>query len=326
MDTIKWGILATGRIATKFTEDLRLVPDAKAIAVASRTFAAAERFARANGIKRAYGSWQALADDPDIDIVYVATPHIAHHEAAKLMLQHGKAVLCEKPVTISAAEAQDLVDTARANRVFFAEALWTRTLPAIRRMMELIESGAIGTVGMVNADFSRKTDVAPEHRLRDPFLGGGALLDLGVYPIGFAQMVLGDPITVAAASRLMPEGADETTGLLMSYAGGGIATATCSLGVDGTTTALVAGSEGQIELPAGFHHPGSFTLRRNGDSKTETLAYDGNGLRFQAIEAGRCLREGQTESPLLPLDDTVSVMRTMDAARAQIGVRYPSEG
>jgi predicted dehydrogenase len=325
MKTIRWGILATGGIASRFTEDLALLPDARAVAVGSRTVEAASRFAAAHGIDRSYGSWLELAEDPDVDIVYVATPHTAHHEAAKLMLTHGKAVLCEKPVTINATQAQDLVDTARANGVFFAEAFWTRTIPAIRRMVELIEDGAIGEVGMVAADFSRRTDVEPEHRLRDPGLGGGALLDLGVYPIGFAQLILGDPAGVHAVAKRSPEGVDQTTGVLLSYASGAMATATCSLALHGPTTASVSGTKGRIDLPPGFHNPTTLTVHRDGTTEQETFAYDGNGLRIQAIEAGRCLREGLTESSLLPLNDTLSVMRTMDRAREQLGITYPGE-
>jgi predicted dehydrogenase len=325
MRTIRWGVLATGGIASRFAEDLRLVPDARAVAVASRTPEAAARFAQTHGIDRTYGSWQALAEDPEVDIVYVGTPHVAHHQAAKLMLTHGKAVLCEKPVTINADQAHDLVDTARANNVFFAEALWTRTIPAVLRMMELIKDGAIGEVGMVTADFSRHTDVEPGHRLRDPRLGGGALLDLGVYPIGFAQMVLGDPAGVQAVAKLSPEGVDQTAGVLLTYPNGATAMATCSLAVDGSTTATVSGTDGRIDLPPGFHNPSELTLHRDGSDQRETYAYEGNGLRFQAIEAGRCLREGLIESPLLPLADTLTVMRTMDRARVLIGVTYPDE-
>jgi predicted dehydrogenase len=325
METIRWGILATGGIAGKFTEDLRLTPDAVPVAVGSRTPDAAARFAQTYGIDRAYGSWIDLAEDRNIDIVYVGTPHVAHYQAAKLMLQYGKPVLCEKPLTINATQSQDLVDIARDHRLFLAEAMWTRTIPAIRRVVEMVDDGAIGEVSMVSADFSRRTDVPSDHRLRDPRLGGGALLDLGVYPIAFAQLILGDPVTVQARAKLTPEGVDETTGVLLSYANGAIATATCSLAVDGTTTASVSGTNGRIDLPAGFHNPMSVTLHKGGATTREKHAYEGNGLRFQAIEAGRCLREGLTESPLLRLDDTLSVMRTMDRARGQIGLVYPEE-
>jgi predicted dehydrogenase len=325
MRAIRWGILATGGIATKFTEDLRLIPDAIAVAVASRTVDGATRFAEAHGIERAYGSWQALADDPDVDIVYVGTPHVAHYDAAKLMLEHGKAVLCEKPLTLNARQAEELVALARVQQVFFAEAMWMRTMPAMRRVTELVRSGAIGEVSFVSADFSFQAAADPAHRLRNPALGGGALLDLGVYPISLAQMVLGDPSAVRGSARLTPEGVDETTGVLLSYPSGAIATATCSIATVGPTTATIAGSSGMIVLPAGFHHAQHLTWHRLGADEREPFSFEGNGLRFQAIEAIRCMREGLTESPLLPLDDTLTVMRTMDEVRRQVGVVYPGE-
>lgn len=325
MDTIKWGILATGRIAATFVEDLRLVPDACAVAVASRAIESATRFADTHGIERRHASWQSLAEDPDVDIVYVGTPHVAHHTAAKLMLTHGKAVLCEKPVTINAAQARDLVDTARAHGVFFAEALWTRTLPAIRRVVELVDGGEIGEVRLVAADFSRYAGVDAAHRVRNPRLGGGALLDLGVYPIGLAQLILGDPGEVRATATLTPEGVDETTGVLLSYPNGAMAAVTCGIGAEGPTTASISGTRGRIDLPPGFHSPRSLTLWQGDESRHETHAYAGNGLRFQAVEAGRCLREGLTESPLLPLADMLSVMSVMDRVRELVGVVYPDE-
>ena|SRR6185369_4443133 len=325
MRAIRWGILATGGIATKFTEDLRLIPDAIAVAVASRTVDGATRFAEAHGIERAYGSWQALADDPDVDIVYVGTPHVAHYDAAKLMLEHGKAVLCEKPLTLNARQAEELVALARVQQVFFAEAMWMRTMPAMRRVTELVRSGAIGEVGFVSADFSFQAAADPAHRLRNPALGGGALLDLGVYPISLAQMVLGDPSAVRGSARLTPEGVDETTGVLLSYPSGASATATCSIATVGPTTATIAGSSGMIVLPTGFHHAQHLTWHRLGADEREPFSFEGNGLRFQAIEAIRCMREGLTESPLLPLDDTLTVMRTMDEVRRQVGVVYPGE-
>jgi predicted dehydrogenase len=325
MRAIRWGILATGGIATKFTEDLRLVPDAQAVAVASRTVDGAARFADKNGIERTYGSWDGLADDPDVDIVYVSTPHVAHYDAAKLMLEAGKAVLCEKPLTLNARQAEELVAIARDKHVFFAEAMWMWTMPLMRRVVELVRDGAIGEVGFVSADFSFQSASEPSHRLRNPELGGGALLDLGVYPISLAQLVLGNPSSVQATARLTPDGVDETTGVLLGYPSGAGATATCSIATVGPTTATISGSSGLISLPSGFHYAQFLTLHRYGSNEREAFPFEGNGLRFQAIEAGRCMREGLTESPLLPLDDTLSVMRTMDEVRRQVGVVYPGE-
>jgi predicted dehydrogenase len=325
IEPIRWGILATGRIARDFTEDLALVDDATAVAVASRSAEPAQRFAAAHGIARAHASWQALADDPDVDVVYVGTPHNAHYAATKLMLEAGKAVLCEKPFTITAAAARDLVDTARANGVFLAEAMWTRAIPGVRRAVELIETGAIGEVKAVHAEFCIRAPVDPAHRLRNPDLGGGALLDLGVYPVSLAQLILGTPTSVQATAKLTDLGVDETTGLLLGYASGAHAALSCSIAGSGPVNSTIIGESGHIEIPPQFHHPQLLTIRpHDGDAVTEAHTFAGNGLRFQAIEVGRCLREGLLESPILPQTATLAVMETMEAALRQVGVVYPA--
>lgn len=324
---VRWGVIATGGIAAKFVADLAMVTDARVVAVASRSPEPARRFAAEHGIERAYDSWQALADDPDVEIVYVAGPHVAHHAATHAMLSAGKAVLCEKPITLSGVQAEDLAATAAAHKVFLAEAMWMRTIPAVRRAADLVASGAIGEVRAVAADFSFNADAAPEHRLRDPALGGGALLDVGVYPIAFAQLILGTPATVQATARLTPEGVDETTGVLLGYPNGAHAALSCSFGANGPVAATITGTEGHIALPNPFYRGHHLTVQQGRDGATERidLPFDGVGLRFPAIEAGECLRAGRTESSLLPLADTLAVMRTMDAVRAQIGVVYPGE-
>ena len=325
-EAVRWGIVATGNIAQRFVQDLALVPDATALAVASRRLESARAFADEHGIDRAYGDWAELADDPDIEIVYVATPNQAHHEVARMMLDAGKAVLCEKPVTLNAAQAADLAEAAAKSGVFLAEAMWTRTIPAIRRAVELIEAGAIGEPRVVTADFSFAPQVGPEHRLRNPELGGGALLDVGVYPLALAQLFLGSPEGVVSAARLTPEGVDEVTSMLLTYAGGAQAALTCAFGADGPVAATIAGSAGRIHIPRRFHHSQSIVLSHGAvEGRVIEVPFDGNGLRFPAIEAGRCLRAGLTDSPLLPFADTLSVMRTMDEIRRQIGVAYPGE-
>lgn len=323
---VRWGILATGGIAARFVEDLELVPDAAAVAVASRTAEAAGRFAAEHGIARAYPTWQALAADDEVDIVYIAGPHVVHYPATKLLLDAGKPVLCEKPFTLNAAQAAELIGIARSNETFLMEAMWMRANPVVRRAVELITAGAIGTVGAIAADFSFTRPVEPAHRLRDPALGGGALLDLGVYPISLAQMILGTPGQVWAVARLTPEGVDETTGILLGYPTGAHAMLSASFGLSGPGTATISGEAGRIELPEGFYRAGYLTVHREGHQpQREDHSYPGNGLRFQAIEAGRCLRAGLAESPLFPLEDTLAVMRTMDRVRDAIGVRYPDE-
>jgi predicted dehydrogenase len=318
---IRWGILATGFIADRFTRDLAEVPGAEVVAVGSRTLAAAQEFARVHGIPRAYGSWQELAEDAEVDIVYVSTPHSAHHEATRLCLSAGRAVLCEKPFTLDRETAVDLVDLARERGLFLMEAMWTRTIPAVLRIQELIAEGAIGEVRHVAASFGFVSAVGPDHRLRAPALGGGAALDLGVYPVTFAQLFLGAPDHVRAWATLFPEGTDETTGILLGYDRGAVALLHCGLNAD-TSGAVITGSRGRIEIPGRFHRPTAFTLVRGDEVDIFEIPVIGEGMSHEAIEAQRCLREGLLESPLVPHADTLAIMATLDEIRAQIGVVY----
>jgi len=322
---IRWGILATGVIAARFVEDLRRLPDAEVVAVGSRSRAAAEAFAQRYAIPRAYGDWAGLATDGDLDVVYVATPHPAHHAATKLCLAAGRAVLCEKPLTLDAATAQDLVDTARSAGVFLMEAMWTRCNPTVRRLVELVRAGAIGEVVTVHADFGLAGPLPPEHRLRDPALGGGALLDLGVYPVTLAHLLLGRPDQVSAWASLTAEGVDQQTGLLLGYASGALAALTCGFVGAGGNAATVTGRTGRIELPAPFFCPARLTVHRPGaEPEVHEAPLTGHGFGPEAAEVHRCLRAGLPESPLVPHATTLEVMALLDAVRARIGVTYPA--
>ncbi|MCX4701309.1 Gfo/Idh/MocA family oxidoreductase [Streptomyces sp. NBC_01352] len=327
--SVRWGILATGGIAAAFTADLVDLPDAEVVAVASRTEASAKAFADRFGIPRAYGGWEALAQDEDIDVVYVATPHSAHRAAAGLCLTAGRNVLCEKAFTLNAREAEELVALARERGSFLMEAMWMYCNPLIRRLVDLVRDGAIGEVRTVHADFGLAGPFPPSHRLRDPAQGGGALLDLGVYPVSFAHLLLGEPSDIAARATLSEEGVDLQTGALLSWDSGAIASVHCSL-VGGTaTTASVTGTLGRIDIPYGFFHTDRFVLHRDGREPQEFTADPADGprgsLRHEAREVMRALRAGETESPLVPLDGTLAVMRTLDAIRERVGVRYPGE-
>ncbi|MER6097250.1 Gfo/Idh/MocA family oxidoreductase [Streptomyces sp. NPDC001728] len=324
--TVRWGILATGGIAERFTADLLTLEDTEVVAVASRTEASAKSFADRFGIPRAYGDWAGLFADEDVDVVYVATPHHAHREAAGRALEAGKAVLCEKALTLDAREAGELVGLARDRGLFLMEAMWMYCNPLVRRIAELVRGGAIGEVRTVQADFGLAGPFAPDHRLRDPAVGGGALLDLGVYPVSFAQLLLGEPDTVHAHALLSPEGVDLNTGMLLGWDSGASALLSCSLVADTPLTASVTGSLGRIDIPRGFFYPERFTLRRNGHEPEEFVSgNDPHSLRHEATEVMRCLRAGETESPLVPLEGSLAVMRTLDAVRDRVGVRYPQE-
>jgi predicted dehydrogenase len=253
----------------------------------------------------------------------VATPHSAHHAASLACLRAGKAVLCEKPFTLNLAQTEELVETARSNEVFLMEAMWMRCFPAIHTICGLVADGAIGDVTAVQADFGVSGTFDVTHRLRAPELGGGALLDLGVYPVTFAHIMLGSPDRVEAWAQLTPEGVDANTGMTFGYASGALASLTCSLVGDTPRTATVTGTRGRIELPRDFYRPAGFTIVR-GDAEPEYVPapFDGLGYHFEAAEVQRCLREGLIESPVAPLTETLAVMSTLDAVRERIGVDY----
>jgi predicted dehydrogenase len=328
-ENVRWGILATGGIAASFTAALVDMPDAEVVAVASRTEDSATAFAERFGIPRAYGDWESLARDEEVDVVYVATPHSAHRAAAGLCLEAGRNVLCEKAFTLNSREARELVGLAREHGGFLMEAMWMYCNPLVRRMKALVDDGAIGEVRTVQADFGLEGPFPAAHRLRDPAQGGGALLDLGVYPVSFAHLLLGEPSDVTARAVLSDEGVDLQTGALLSWESGALALVHCSITGGTSVAASVTGSRGRIDIPDGFFHPERFVLHRDGHDPQEFLADPADGprtsLRHEAAEVMRALRAGETESPLVPLDGTLAVMRTLDAVRERIGVRYPGE-
>ncbi|MGV9990190.1 Gfo/Idh/MocA family protein [Streptomyces sp. NPDC003374] len=326
---VRWGVLATGGMAAAFAADLVDLPDAEVMAVASRSPESAQAFADRFGIPRAYGDWQSLAQDADIDVVYVATPHAAHRAAAGLCLEAGRNVLCEKPFTLNVRQAAELVALARKHGRFLMEAMWMYCNPLVRRLKALVDDGAIGEVRTVQADFGLAGPFPPAHRLRDPLLGGGALLDLGVYPVSFAHLLLGEPAELTARAVLSPEGVDLQTGALLSWDGGALASLHCSISGGTATCASVTGSAGRIDVPSGFFQPDRFVLHRDGRDPEEFTADPADGprtsFRHEALEVMRALRAGETESPVVPLEGTLAVMRTLDAIRQRIGVRYPGD-
>jgi predicted dehydrogenase len=320
---VRWGILGPGGIAEKFAADLPLVEGAELAAVGSRSLANAEAFAARYGFARAYGSYAELAADDAVDVVYVATPHAFHFDAALACLEAGKAVLVEKPITLDMTSAARLVQAAHANNAFLMEAMWMRCNPAIRKIAELVEEGAIGWVSTIHADFGLHGPFPAEHRLRDPKLGGGALLDLGVYPINLVHLILGPPAVVRSWAHLTPEGVDENTGVLLGYQAGAIAAVTCSINGGSRNAASITGTEGRIDLPEVFFVPRSFVLSRPGhDTETVELPFEGSGYQFEAAEVQRCVLAGELESPLMPHATSLEVMNLLDTIREEIGVAY----
>lgn len=326
---VRWGILATGGIAHSFAADLIMSPGNELAAVGSRRLESAESFAAefaTTTTPRAHGSYQALADDPDVDVIYVATPHSGHHEATLTCLRAGKSALVEKAFTINAAEAEELVGEARARGLFLCEAMWTRWNPALCRIRELIAAGEIGTVRVVAADFGFAFDGPPSHRLVDPALGGGALLDLGIYPISLASMLLGPPTEAKALSTPYATGADGITTVIGRHAGGAISTSTCSLESVQTASVTICGTAGRIDIAPPLYFPTTFTVSRHGHpAEVVTVPHEGKGYLYEIAEVRRCLEAGLGESPDMPLDETVALMRLMDDVRAEIGLRYPND-
>jgi predicted dehydrogenase len=323
---IRWGILATGWIAELFVQDL-LQTGHSVTAVGSRTDESAKRFAKQFGIATAHGSYAALAADPNVDIIYIATPHPHHVTAAKLALNAGKHILVEKPFTINAREAAEIVALAKAKNLVVLEAMWTRFLPHMFRIREIIAAGTIGEIRSLIADHTQKLPDDPKHRLNDLALGGGALLDLGIYPISFAWDILGKPASIRASATFKATGADAQVATIFHYASGAIATTLSSSDSAGANRASIVGTKGRIEIDRVWYSPTTFKVYDNSNAVTETFdgAVEGRGMQFQADEAERLIALGMTAGEILPPAQSVEIMQTLDEVRMQIGLKYPSE-
>jgi len=301
-EPLRWGVMGSGATASVFTTDLALTDSGRVVAVGSRHQESADRFGDRFGIPSRYGSYQALVGDPEVDVVYVATPHPVHFADALLALEHGKPVLVEKAFTVSAAEARTLVDNARAKGLFLMEAMWTRFLPHMVEIRRLVEAGELGDIVTVTADL-------------------GALLDLGVYPVSFASMVLGTPDRIVTLVDPAFTGVDGQTSMLFGYDRGAHAVLTCTSAASSPTRAAIVGTDARIEIDPAFYTPTTFTLvPRRGAPTRFDQPHQGRGLRHEADEVARCLRAGLLESPVMPLDESVSIMETMDAVLAQSGL------
>jgi predicted dehydrogenase len=321
----RFGIIGPGRIATKFCDSLReLSNEAVVYAVASRDELRAQNFASQFHAKKVYSSYKALAKDPDVDIIYIATPHPFHFEQASLCLQNKKPVICEKPMTIGFKQTAALVDLARRNNTFLMEAMWSRFIPANVKMKQLIDDGAIGNIKFMHADFGFIAPTDLNHRTFNKSLGGGAQLDVGVYPMFLALWLLGKPSSVKAHASLASTGIDENTTALLAYKNGASATIYSSFIADSVKEAIITGTNGTITIHPAWHKATSFSMRKNGIEKIERFdfPYASNGLQFQAAEAMQCLREGKTESEKLPLKMSLLMAETADEILNQVGVSY----
>jgi len=324
---IGWGILGAGGIAAKFAADLVRTPGNALIAVGARQPERAADFAARFGAPRSYGSYSELVEDPGLDVVYIATTHPGHHEQALLAIAAGKAVLIEKPVCLNAADTREVFAAAAAAGVFAMEAMWMRTNPLIRKAQELVAGSAIGELVSVHAELGLGRPYDPSHRLYDLANGGGALLDLGIYPVTFGWIFLGRPPSVAVTGALAPTGSDATVAMQWSYPDGRDAQLWCSAPVRAPFRALVVGTEGWIRTEGRFYRPSALTVMI-GELESrldDPLGSEVNGYGPEIAEVARCLRAGATESPLVPAADTIAIMELLDGARAELGVRYPGE-
>jgi len=324
MTALRWGILATGGIAHAFTADLKTAGLTVA-AVGSRRAESAQEFAATHGIPRSYGSYEELVADPDVDIVYIATPHSHHLACAALALEHGKHVLIEKPLTLDADQAVAIRDLAAGHRLLAMEAMWTRYLPHMVRLREILAAGVIGEVRVLSADHTQNLPTDPAHRLNDLSLGGGALLDLGIYPVSFAWDVLGAPAEILATAQLGETGADTDVAISVRHASGGVSSLLTSMRGAGANAAQIVGTKGRIEIDGVFYAPTSFRVFDLDGTLVEEFRteIEGRGMQFQALYAERLIAEGRIDSDLLSIEESVAIMGTLDEIRRQIGVVYP---
>ena len=325
---LKWGILAPGGIANKFADAVRDFTAGTVVAVGSRDAGRAADFAEGHGIPRSYGSYADLVADDDVEAVYVASPHSGHREHALLAINAGKHVLIEKALARNSSEVEDIFAAAQQKRVFAMEAMWSRHLPHMAEVRRRVADGAIGEIVTLAADHGQALDLPNDHRLKSPELAGGALLDLGVYPIAFAVDLLGPPFEVKALGRLTDTGVDGHVSLVLDYGGKALAVLDTTLWTKTPTTAVVSGTEGSIEIDGDFYAPNVVRLRKADRERTVVEEWGGpidNGFQFEAAELARCVADGKQESERMTWASSRAVIGVLDEARRQVGVRYPGE-
>lgn len=320
----RWGIIATGWVSDKFARALAMVPDAEMVAVGSRSKGRAEAFGDKHGIPRRHASYEALVADPDVDVVYVGTPHNLHHQNTLMALEAGKHVLCEKPLAVNAAQATEVIALARKKGLFLMEAMWTRFLPAWVDIKTRLDAGEFGALRSVRADFGLELAYDPKHRLFNPDLAGGALLDLGIYPLSLSFWLLGTPKTVSSWAEMAPTGVDRRAAITLTYGGGRFAQLNTASDVWTAVEAEMITEKGVIRAHRLFIEAKSYEIF-DFDKTEEVRKPFENGFQFEAQHAMDCIRGGRTESTVMPLDESLEIVRTMDALRAEWGVRYPFE-
>ncbi|MDQ0736432.1 Gfo/Idh/MocA family protein [Arthrobacter agilis] len=329
---IRWGVIATGSIAARVVQDLTLLEDAILHAVSSRSEASVSAFARKFGFARAYADtdgalgYERLLADPAVDVVYIATPHAQHHVIALAALTAGKHVLCEKPITMNAAQARELAELAQERGLFLMEAVWTRFLPSFCRAIEILRAGEIGEPRWLQADLGFAPAFDPASRTWDPAAGGGALLDLAVYPLTWALGALGEPDSMLATGTLTPEGIDLHDALTLTYDSGAHAQVITSIGAACPSVVTIGGAGGWLRSSAPLFNPAELIVQpRRGTLRTERFEVVGNGFSYELREVTRCLQAGLTESPHMTPAESIMMMELLDEARRQMGLRYSSD-
>ncbi|NMA94720.1 MAG: Gfo/Idh/MocA family oxidoreductase [Clostridiales bacterium] len=326
-EKIRWGILGPGNISHKFATGFNVVENSELYAVGSRDIGRANTFGDEYNIPIRYGSYHELVSDPDVDAIYIATPHSFHKEHAMLCLSKGKAVLCEKPFSINATEAKEMVKCASENNVFLMEAMWTRFLPIYSQIQEWIKEGSIGDIRMITADFGFRTTFNPEGRLFRPELGGGALLDVGIYTISLVSFILGgkSPSRISSMANLGKSGVDEQSAMILGYEDGEMAILYTAINTNTKQEAVILGEKGSISIPS-FWNATSAILKVDGEKEhIVEMSHKANGYCYEAEEVNRCLREGKIESHRMSWSESISIMETMDEIRRQWGLKYPME-
>lgn len=327
-EIMNWGVLGTGKITNRFAQALNNIPDrARLLAVGSRNQDTADAFGDKYNIPRRYTSYEEVAEDPEIDIVYIGTPGVYHLRDASMALNHGKHVLCEKAFTINAKEAKQMIDLAREKDLFLMEAMWTRFFPIHVRIRKLLAEGAIGTVNGITINFLAKPPYDPTNRWYDLNLGGSVLLDTASYSISWASSLFGEPVAVTGLASFGETGVDEQTALVLRYAGNQLVSLMSSQISYDDKDAVLFGSTGKIVVHSPWYKPTEMTLYQDGkEPELISLPLDGyNGYEFEAMEVMECIKAGKTESEIMPLDETLSIMQTMDTVREQWGHKFPFE-
>lgn len=329
MKTIRWGILGAGRIARKFASDLRLVENSELIAIGSRSKQSADDFAKEFPVQYRHGSYEELVQNPDVDVIYIATPHNLHYENTLLCLNHNKAVLCEKPFAMNSWQSIEMIRVAKEKKVFLMEALWTKFHPHYIKMQEMIGQGMLGEIRSVLVNFGFKPVAPIPARLFEPELGGGTVMDIGIYNVFIAMSVLGKPDEIDAIMAPSSTGVDEQCAILFKYQSGALAQLFSTFSSNLATEADISGSEGRIRLTSRFYEPSStvefYTDKTDSRQIIPVQKEDGFGYQYEARHVNDCLRKGLTESNVVTFADTILLMETLDKIRKIAGIHYPTD-